>query len=116
MSKDNCAGHCIKNVWLTIRQSFYTMCTATNPKEKAMLTILLTSAVFAQAPETNVPSDQITYAKETIIDFEPGKVEGQIVDPGVALIEERPVVGIESLIQLRTTFQPEMTHSIEMIK
>ena len=92
------------------------MCNATNPKEKAMLTILFTSAVLAQAPENNGPSDQVTYAKETIIDFEPGKIEGQTVDPGVALIEERPFVTLESLIQLRTTFQPEMSHSIEVIK
>ena len=81
-----------------------------------MLTILFTSAVLAQAPERNSASEQVTYAKETIIDFEPGKVEGHIVDPGVSLIEERPVVTLESLIQLRTTFQPEIRHSIEVVK
>jgi len=92
------------------------MCNATIPKEKAMFTILLTSAVLAQAPENKTTSEQITYAKETIIDFEPGKIEGKTVDPGVALIEERPVVTLESLIQLRTSFQPEIRHSAEVVK
>ena len=79
-----------------------------------MLTVLLTTAVFAQAPkETDV---EVIIPQETFIDFRDQEVIGNNVRPQIDLIVDwKPARG-ESLIKLRTSFQTEINASIDNVK
>ena len=68
---------------------------------------------FAQSPETTQP---IEYAKETRIDFTGIDVEGQIAKPQVSFIHSFEPAREGSLIELRTSFNLEMTQSIDIVK
>ena len=80
-----------------------------------MLTILLTTAVFAQAPET-VEDVEVIIPQKTLIDFVGVEVTGETVKPELRIVQEWAPAGSESLIKLRTSFQTEMNHSIDTVK
>jgi hypothetical protein len=79
-----------------------------------MLTILLTSTIFAQAPENSERT--ILIPKETRIDFIGAEIKGNSVKPEMRLVQERAPASVGSLILLRTSFQTEMNHSVNDIK
>jgi len=79
-----------------------------------MLTILLTSAAFAQAPEKS--DTEVIIAKETIVDFIGVEVTGNTVAPDLRIVQEWTRPKADSLIVLRTSFQTEMNHSVENVK
>ena len=80
-----------------------------------MLTILLTSAVLAQAPETN--EDQtVIFPTETIIDFVDVEVTANNTKPEIRIVQEWKPARADSLIRLRTSFQTEMNNSVEDVK
>ena len=80
-----------------------------------MLMFILTtlSIAFAQSPETT-PSTE--YAKETLIDFTGVEVEGEVVKPQMSLITSFEPAREGSLITLRTSFNMEMSQSIDNVK
>ena len=80
-----------------------------------MLMFILTtlSLAFAQSPETK-PS--VEYAKETIIDFIGVDVDGEVVKPQISFVTSFEPAREGSLITLRTSFNMEMSQSIENIK
>ena len=80
-----------------------------------MLMFILTtlSIAFAQSPETTQP---IEYAQETIIDFTGIDIEGEIVKPEMSFITSFEPAREGSLITLRTSFNMEMSQSIDNIK
>ena len=80
-----------------------------------MLMLILTtlSLAFAQSPETSQP---VEYAKETIIDFIGAEVDGQIVKPQISFVTSFEPAREGSLITLRTSFNMEMSQSIDNVK
>jgi hypothetical protein len=79
-----------------------------------MLTILLTTAVFAQAPEeTEV---EVIIPQETFIDFGDQEVIGKNTRPQIDLIVAWTPANGESLIKVRTSFQTEINASIDNVK
>ena len=71
------------------------------------------SFAFAQSPETTQP---VEYAKETIIDFIGAEVDGQVVKPQISFVTSFEPAREGSLINLRTSFNMEMSQSIDNIK
>ena len=80
-----------------------------------MLTILLTSAVLAQAPETN-DDVEVIIAKETLVDFIGVEITGNTVQPELRIVQEWKPARADSLIRLRTSFQTEMNYSVDTVK
>ena len=80
-----------------------------------MLMFILTtlSIAFAQSPEITQPTE---YAKETLIDFTGVEVEGQVVKPEMSFITSFEPAREGSLITLRTSFNLEMSQSIDNVK
>ena len=80
-----------------------------------MLLFILTtlSLAFAQSPETNQP---VEYAKETVIDFIGVDVDGEVVKPQISFVTSFEPAREGSLITLRTSFNMEMSQSINNIK
>lgn len=80
-----------------------------------MLMFILTtlSLAFAQSPETSQP---VEYAKETIIDFIGAEVDGQVVKPQISFVTSFKPAREGSLITLRTSFNMEMSQSIDNVK
>ena len=76
-----------------------------------MILFFITSLSLAQQTEPNV-----TYKKETSIDFEGLEIEGQLIKPSGATIRERKPAPFNPLISLRTDFSHEMRASINEIK
>ena len=62
------------------------------------------------------PDPTVIYKKETSIDFEGLEIEGQLIKPSGATINERKPAPFNPLIQLRTDFNHEMRASINEIK
>ena len=80
-----------------------------------MLMFILTtlSIVFAQSPETTQSTE---YAKETLIDFTGVEIEGEVVKPEMSFITSFEPAREGSLITLRTSFNMEMSQSIDNVK
>ena len=76
-----------------------------------MILFFITSLSFAQDIQP-----QITYKKQTEIDFEGLEIDGDIVKPDGAIIQERGAAKFNPLIGLRTDFNYEMKASINEIK
>ena len=68
---------------------------------------------FCQSPETAQPTE---YAKETVIDFTGMEVEGEVVKPQMSFITSFEPAREGSLITLRTSFNMEMSKSIDNVK
>jgi hypothetical protein len=78
-----------------------------------MFILTTLSVAFAQSPETTQPTE---YAKETLIDFIGMEVEGQVVKPQMSFITSFEPAREGSLLTLRTSFNMEMSQSIDNIK
>ena len=78
-----------------------------------MLMFILSSFAFAQSPETTQP---VEYAKETIVDFIGAEIDGNVVKPQMSFVTAWQPAREGSLLTLRTSFDMEMTHSIDNIK
>ena len=76
-----------------------------------MILFFITSLSFAQDVQP-----QITYKKQTEIDFEGLEIDGDIVKPDGAIIQERGAAKFNPLIGLRTDFSYEMRASVNEIK
>ena len=76
-----------------------------------MFLLFITTISFAQEVEPDV-----IYKKETSIDFEGLEIEGQLIKPSGATINERKPAPFNPLIHLRTDFSHEMRASINEIK
>jgi len=70
----------------------------------------------AQADENDDQDTLIIYKEKTEIDFEGMELEGQLVKPQGALLQERSRAGFNPLIRLRTDFNLEMSNSINDVK
>jgi len=77
-----------------------------------MLWLLYISLAFAN----DEPKPQIVYKQETEIDFEGLEIEGELLRPHGAIIQERKGAAFNPLIQLRTDFNQEMSQSVSTIK
>ena len=62
------------------------------------------------------PKPQVVYKQKTEIDFEGLEIEGQLLRPHGAIIQERKGAAFNPLIQLRTDFSEEMKLSVSEIK
>jgi hypothetical protein len=62
------------------------------------------------------PESKIVYKKETQIDFEGLEIEGELIKPTGATINERKPAPFNPLIELRTDFNVEIKQSVETIK
>lgn len=76
-----------------------------------MLWLLIALAFANDEKETKV-----VYKQKTEIDFEGLEIEGQLLKPHGAVIQERKGAAFNPLIQLRTNFQVEMSQSVSDIK
>ena len=76
-----------------------------------MILLFITSLSFAQDIES-----KIVYKKQTEIDFEGLEVEGELIKPNGATINERKPAPFNPLITLRTNFNYEMSASVNEIK
>jgi hypothetical protein len=76
-----------------------------------MILLFITSLSFAQESEP-----QIVYKSKTEIDFEGLEIDGDVVKPDGAIIQERGAAKFNPLIGLRTDFNYEMKASINEIK
>ena len=79
-----------------------------------MLFFLLCCINFSFAEESD--NRAIIYKKQTEIDFEGIDIEGQLVKPQGALINERSRAAFNPLIQLRTDWNQEISDSVKAIK
>ena len=59
---------------------------------------------------------KVMYKKQTEIDFEGLEIEGELLKPHGAVINERKTTPFNPLIQLRTDFQVEISQSAKEIK
>ena len=75
-----------------------------------MILMLLISIALGQE------NDDVVYQKETEIDFESLEIEGQLLKPHGAVIQDRSRATFNPLIQLRTEFNVEMHQSVTLIK
>ena len=57
----------------------------------------------------------VSYKQRTNYDFDDEEVQGSLVQPDTDLITGRRKATHESLVRLRTTFQPEMLKSVESL-
>ena len=73
---------------------------------------LITSISLAQ--ETEEP--KVIYRQQTEIDFEGIEVEGELVKPQGAFMQEKRSASFNPMIRLRTDFNPEMSISVNNIK
>jgi len=76
-----------------------------------MILLFITSLAIAQEVEP-----QVVYKKQTEIDFEGLEIDGDIIKPDGAIIQERGATKFNPLIGLRTDFSHEMRASINEIK
>jgi hypothetical protein len=76
-----------------------------------MILLFITSLAIAQEAEP-----QVVYKKQTEIDFEGLEIDGDIIKPDGAIIQERGAAKFNPLIGLRTDFSHEMRASINEIK
>jgi len=77
-----------------------------------MLWLLFISLALGQ----NEPEPQVVYKQKTEIDFEGLEIEGQLLKPHGAIVQERKGAAFNPLIQLRTDFKQEMKSSVSEIK
>ena len=77
-----------------------------------MLWLLFISLALGQ----NEPEPQVVYKQKTEIDFEGLEIEGQLLKPHGAIVQERKGAAFNPLIQLRTDFSQEMKLSVSEIK
>lgn len=77
-----------------------------------MLWLLFISLALGQ----NEPEPQVVYKQKTEIDFEGLEIEGQLLKPHGAIVQERKGAAFNPLIQLRTDFSQEMKQSVSEIK
>ena len=77
-----------------------------------MLWLLFISLALGQ----NEPEPQVVYKQKTEIDFEGLEIEGQLLKPHGAIVQERKGAAFNPLIQLRTDFKQEMKLSVSEIK
>ena len=79
-----------------------------------MLWLLFISLALGQdEPE---PEPTVVYKQKTEIDFEGLEIEGQLLKPHGAIVQERKGATFNPLIQLRTDFNQEMKLSVSEIK
>lgn len=57
----------------------------------------------------------VSYKQRTNYDFDDEEVQGTLVQPDTDLVTGRRKATHESLVRLRTTFQPEMLKSVESL-
>lgn len=77
-----------------------------------MLWLLIISLAFGE----DEPKPQVVYKQETEIDFEGLEIEGELLKPHGAIVQERKGAAFNPLIQLRTDFNQEMSQSVTAIK
>ena len=77
-----------------------------------MLWLLFISLALGQ----DEPEPQVVYKQKTEIDFEGLEIEGQLLKPHGAIVQERKGAAFNPLIQLRTDFNQEMKSSVSEIK
>ena len=77
-----------------------------------MLWLLFISLALGQ----DEPEPQVVYKQKTEIDFEGLEIEGQLLKPHGAIVQERKGAAFNPLIQLRTDFKQEMKLSVSEIK
>ena len=77
-----------------------------------MMLWLIIALAFANDEEKT----KVVYKQKTEIDFEGLEIEGQLLKPHGAVIQERKGAAFNPLIQLRTNFQVEMSQSVSDIK
>lgn len=62
------------------------------------------------------PNPQVVYKQRTEIDFEGLEIEGELLKPHGAIVQERKGAAFNPLIQLRTDFSQEIKMSVSEIK
>ena len=62
------------------------------------------------------PNPQVVYKQKTEIDFEGLEIEGELLKPHGAIVQERKGAAFNPLIQLRTDFSQEIKMSVSEIK
>lgn len=84
-----------------------------------LASLALTLPLSALAQESDAVDAQgrtITYAAETVVDFEGLDVAGELVKPQGAHLQERRRAEFAPMIQLRTSFDLELAESVDAIK
>ena len=76
-----------------------------------MIWMLFISLAFGQQEDR-----EIRYQKSTEIDFEALDIEGEMIKPQGALIQDRSRTRFNPLIELRTDWNVEMSQSVSTIK
>lgn len=72
--------------------------------------------ILISVAAANDPEPQVIYKQKTEIDFEGFEIEGELFKPEGALITERQTTSFNPLIQLRMSFQEEITQSVKEVK
>ena len=81
-----------------------------------MLTFIFVSLLNIASAQDDTGKPEVTYKKETTIDFEGVDIEGTLVKPQGALLLERKKAHFNPLITLRNNFNKEMNSSVNDIK
>ena len=81
-----------------------------------MLTFIFVSLLNIASAQDDTDKPEVTYKKETTIDFEGVDIEGKLVKPQGALLLERKKAHFNPLITLRSDFNKEMNDSVNDIK
>ncbi len=77
---------------------------------------MLVLAIFLGVAHADDKDTVIIYKEKTEIDFEALELEGEMVKPQGALLQERQKTTFNPLIRLRTDFNLEMSSSINDVK
>ena len=78
--------------------------------------MLLLLLLIQNTNASDKEKQSIQYKKQTEIDFEGLEIEGQLVKPQGALIQERPGTKFNPLVKLKTDFGYEIKNSVNDIK
>lgn len=76
---------------------------------------LLTISLPALADDDK-KEPRVVYPEVSVVDFEGAKVKGDLVKPGVQLVNTHTGLKFESLAKGRVDFKPEMKVSVDEIK
>jgi hypothetical protein len=74
------------------------------------------SAMAQEAADTDDRGRTVVYASETVVDFEGLDVNGELVRPQGAHLQERRRAEFAPMIALRMDFNDELSASVDMIE
>lgn len=79
----------------------------------AAVAVLVAAPALAQEDKVVQEADRTVYRKKTVIDFTDVSVEGELTKPEGSYSVSKKKTRFDTLIKVRTNFNPELNQSVE---